>query len=321
MDESRSRDGSPCPIGFIGDLDDPWVAAIADALAADRRVHRVRCVGPLPERPFVEAAFPPAVVIHRHKLGPADAQRLEAWRTPVEDPAPHLTLAISPYVRYEELERWAGLADLVVSEAIAADVLPGRLARRLDGPGRRPTPDHPACRIEVAGGDVELSRILIDACARAGYAVRSVDDREIGGEMAPRERDHSSTTVDRVLTIWEIPVLEPGWGRRLEWRALRTGPVIALAGFADRTVVTRAREAGAVACLELPCDLDDLIDVVDRVVEQTPADSWPIPARVEPPHRLPPPRRNPGRHRSLVSPSLWPDRERPPTIPLRRDVE
>ena len=73
-----------------------------------------------------------------------------------------------------------------------------------------------------------------------------------------------------MLTIWEIPVLEPGWASA--WNGARFGPdrSIALAGFADRAVVARARAGGAVACLELPCDLDDLIDAVDRAVRSTP---------------------------------------------------
>ena len=201
-------------------------------------------------------------------------------------------------------------SDLVVSEAVAGEVLPGRLARRLDGyDRRRPPPGRPGCRIEVAGGESELSRALADAGVRAGYAARTVDDQEIGGGPSLHDRDPRRSAGERVLTIWEVPVLESGWTRRLEWRAHQTGPVIALAGFADRAVVTRAREAGAVACLELPCDLDDLIDVVDRVVGATPPDCWPIPARAERRTVLPPPRRNARRHRNLIDPSPWPDRE------------
>jgi hypothetical protein len=321
MDASRTRDKSPCPIGFIGDLDDPWIVGIADALATGRRVHRSKHAGPLPDRPFGEAALPRAIVIHRHKLSAVDAERLKEWRAREADSAPELILSISPYVRYEELERWSSLVDLVVSEAVAGEILPGRLARRLDGYDRRPPSGRPVCRIEVAGGDGELCRALVDVCARAGYAARAVEDREIGGGPTSRERDRGRSAGGRVLTIWEVPVLEPGWAQRLEWRAHRTGPVIALAGFADRAVVTRAKQAGAVACLELPCDLDDLVDVVDRVVAQTPPESWPIPPRVEPPHRLPPARRNPRSHRLLVAPSRWPESEAPPTIPAGRDMK
>ncbi len=307
MDASRSTDASPCAIGFIGDLGDPWVVAIADALAISREVHRLDQAGSLPAWPFEGVDPPRAVVIHRHKLGLADAHRIEEWRT--ADPSVRAFLCVSPYVRHDELERWSDRFELVISEGIAAEVLPGRLARRLDGRERR-RPASAAVGIEIAGGDDELRHALVNACARAGYPVRTIDDEEIGGP--PRPRGRTGSALERVLTIWEMPVLEPGWPNRLEWRAHRTGPVIGLAGFADRAIVTRARQSGAAACLELPCDLDDLVDAVDRTISGSPTDSWPIPARVEPPHVLPPRRRKGG---SLVAAAHWPDRGPLPTIP------
>src|SRR5205814_1629995 len=123
----------------------------------------------------------------------------------------------------------------------------------------------------------------------AGYRAEAIDDRDIG--EIPRSRNPAATALQRVLTIWEVPVLEPGWAERLERRALRTGPVIALAGFADRATITRAKASGAVAGLDLPCNLDDLLDVIDRTVRSTLSEVWPVPARVEPPHTLPPPPR------------------------------
>jgi hypothetical protein len=268
----------------------------------------------LPAWPFDGADPPCAAVIHRHQLGPADARRLEEWRAR----ATLLVLCVSPYVRYEELERWSGLFDLVLSEAPAADILPGQLARRLDGTGRRrPAPGAAPFRIEVAAGDNELGRILADACVRAGYSATPIDDQEIGEQPPARRRDRPRPA-ERVLTVWELPVLEPGWSRRLEWRVRRTGPVIGLAGFADRAIVAQAREAGAVACLDLPCDLDDLVDAVDRTVAATPPDAWPIPARAEPAHVLPPPRRSARRIGKPAAASHWPDRGPLPTI--RHDV-
>lgn len=309
MDVARTRDASPCPVGFIGDLTDPWVANIAGAIGDVRPLHRVACAGPLSDRPFGDADIPRAVVVHRHQLGAADAARIESWRTAAGDRAWQLVLIVSPYVRYEDLERWSGLVDMVVSEAVAAEILPGRLSRRFDGTGRgRPGSNGSAFRIEVVG-DGELGRALVDACRQAGYDTRPADDHEAGGSV-----DRRPTATERVLTICEIPVLEPDWAGRLGERASRTGAVIALAGFADRAVVTRAREAGAVACLELPCDLDDLIDVVDRVAGRMSTDPRPIPARAELPHRLPPSRRDPRRHRPLVAPDRWPGRGAPPTI-------
>ena len=80
MDASSSTDASPCAIGFIGDLNDPWVFAIADALSMSREVVRVNHAGSLPAWPFEGARPPRAVVIHRHKVGPTDAERLREWR-------------------------------------------------------------------------------------------------------------------------------------------------------------------------------------------------------------------------------------------------
>jgi DNA-binding response OmpR family regulator len=167
----------------------------------------------------------------------------------------------------------------------------------------------------VAGGDAELSRALVDACVQAGYTARVIEDLQIGGPPHFQPADRRPPADERVLTIWELPVLEDGWPHRLEWRAHRYGPVIALGGFADRAVVARARGAGAVACLELPYDVDELVDALDRVASRMPTDSWPAPARAEAPHVLPPPRRNPRRQGHLLTPSTWPDRGPLPTIP------
>src|SRR5262249_61388622 len=77
MDAARSTDASPCAVAFIGDLDDPWLAAIADAASAGRPVHRVSCAGTLPDWPFEPSRLPRAVIIHRHALATTDAERLK----------------------------------------------------------------------------------------------------------------------------------------------------------------------------------------------------------------------------------------------------
>ena len=281
-------DASPSTIWFFGDLSDPWIAAIADAIARGRSIRRLDCPGPLPTEPFDPGSAPRLLVVHRHHLGLDDFERLMDWHAPQgTDAPPAIFLCVSPYVRYVELERVSRLVDLVVPESTAAEVLPRHVARLIDRAERRP-PRPPAVsfRIEVASGTEHLGRSVLDACISAGYRAEPVDDQEIGGIIRVRNRPGPAT--ERVLTIWEIPVLESGWAERLEWRTLRTGPVIALAGFADRETVARARAGGAHACLELPLDMDDLIDAVDRVVRSTDLESWPVPPRAEPPHALPP---------------------------------
>ena len=63
-------------------------------------------------------------------------------------------------------------------------------------------------------------------------------------------------------------------------------------GFPDRQTVALAKSKGAVACLELPLNLDDLVDVIDRFARALYLEPPTLSARVEPPHLLPPrPRR------------------------------
>ena len=209
-------DASPSPIGFIGDLGDPWVAGIADVVLAAGATQRLDCPRTLPEHPFDCEHPPRVIVIHRHGLAESDADRVRAWREATGGGSlPMVILCISPYVRYVDLERWSGLVDLVVSEATAAEVLPGKIARLLGGGERRsPCSEAPAFRIEVAGGDDELCRALADVFEAAGYRADAIDDQEIGGVL--RARNRSASFPERVLTIWEVPVLEPGWAERLE---------------------------------------------------------------------------------------------------------
>jgi hypothetical protein len=302
---------------FLGDLSDSWVVAIADVLPAPASLQRVDCSGNLPDRPFDSRRPPRLIVVHRHHWNASDAKRIKCWRDPrASVSAPVLTLCFSPYLRYEELERVSGLFDLIVPEATATDVLPGRVARLFDGKAfSDPRAEGPSFRIEMSCGTDELGEVLVQRCAEAGYRVEMVEDSSIGEDL--RIRVSPVSTTERVLTIWEVPVLEPGWPERLDRRVLATGPVIALMGFADRSTVTLAKAKGACACLELPCDSDDLLDVIERVTRSIPLEEWALPPRAEPPHHLPPrPRRRvsaPTRS-SFVEPSLWSDHRPPSTI-------
>ena len=173
--------------------------------------------------------------------------------------------------------------------------------------------DSTGFRIEVAGSNRDLCEGLVEACVIAGYRAIAVDDldaaRSVGAQPA------APPAAERALTIWDVPVLEPDWAERLERRARSTGPVIALFGFADREVVSTAKARGAVACLELPYDVDDLIDVIDRAGRSFPTDKWPVRVRVEPPHRLPPrPRRRKQQHDNTTAAVPWSDRDRKPII-------
>jgi DNA-binding response OmpR family regulator len=193
-------------------------------------------------------------------------------------------------------------------------VLPRHVARTVEGrEGRLARIDPTGFRIDVAGNNRYLCEGLVEACVTAGYRALAVDDLDAAGRVDAKPA--ASSPAERALTIWDVPVLEPDWAERLERRARLTGPVIALFGFADRDDVVTAKARGAVACLELPYDVDDLIDVVDRVGRSIPADKWPKHLRVELPHRLPPrPRRRKPEPDKTTGAVPWSDRDRKPTM-------
>src|SRR5437660_10699146 len=63
------------PVWFVGDLDDPWVEAIADALPPAVAERRVSCPGELPDGLFDRAAGPGGGALHRATLSRRDVQR------------------------------------------------------------------------------------------------------------------------------------------------------------------------------------------------------------------------------------------------------
>jgi hypothetical protein len=245
------------PVWFAGDLDDPWVAAIADALPGP--VRRLAAAGALAEGRFDGPTRPRVLVLHRALLTSGDADRVARLRAGAAT-APRVVLCVGPHVRHADLERWAPLVDAVVPEATALDTIARHVTAKPEparSPGQRPA-------VRVVSGHHELRQALADSCAALGY----------GPEPA---RDWSEAS-SKGLAVWDVPVLEPDWPRVLD-RQRRTGAIVALLGFADRARVAEAREHGASACLELPYDLADLALVLDRLASP----------HAQPPHDLPPP--------------------------------
>jgi hypothetical protein len=247
------------PVWFAGNLDDPWVVAIADALPGS--VRRVNCPGGLDEGRFErDGAFRPRVlVLHRALLTAGDAELVARFRAGAA-PVPRVVLCVGPHVRHADLERWSSIVDAVVPEATARDTIARHLADRSE-PAFSAVQRPSVC---IISGNHELSQTLADACGALGYGVEPA-------------RDWSEAS-SRSLAVWDVPVLERDWPLMLA-RRKRTGPVVALLGFADRALVTLAREHGAAACLELPYDLADLAFVLDRLAT----------LRAQPPHDVPPP--------------------------------
>jgi hypothetical protein len=303
-------------IWFFGDLSDPWVGSIANTLPAAVGVLRIDSPGVLPSRlPFDRDHPPRLIVVHRQRLAAVDADWLKEWRTPgVAESSPALILCVGPYVRYEELERYSGLVDLVLSEATASEVLPRHVARLLEGRSSRPprAEADPLFRVLVASSSGELCRTIAEACATAGYRVEQAGDQSVGART--HSGNETAPSGETLLTVWDVPVLEE-WTERLERHARRSGPVVALIGFPDRNTVALAKSKGAFACLELPLNLDDLIEVIDQFAQSLHLEPRPAPGRAEPPHNLPPPpRRKPADRRTQADVNQWPRTGKSPRI-------
>ncbi len=279
-----------------------------------RPVVQVHAPGYLPENPF-ERGFPPRlIIVHRHHLTAIDTQRLRDYRglTPARGVPPSLILCTSPLVRYEETERIAALVDFLVSEAEAPDVLPRHVATLVAGREKRQFPPGvEKISIEVAGTNRDLCQSVVAACEAAGYRTVEVGDLETAA-VADAAIQPAVPPRHGVLTVWDVPVLEPNWPERLRQRAKPGAPVLALIGFADRESVTLAKASGACACLDLPYQVDDLIDVIDRTASVLSVQPEAPPSRAEPPHRIPPPPKH--RRNVAAEPAAhaqtWSDRTR-----------
>ncbi|MGE3819487.1 MAG: hypothetical protein AB7I30_08630 [Isosphaeraceae bacterium] len=277
MDHGVGRSGSTRPrVWFLGDLDDPWVVALADALPPPWPSRRVHCPSDLPHDPFGPLGPADVLVIHRAVLTNHDAERISEWRSRA-NPPPRVILCHGPHARGTDLDRWSELVDVTLPEATAF----ASLARRLGLPAGRDRRAESIAqgvrpRVAVVSGHFAIRRMLVEAVEAAGYPVAEARDWSEAPAGGP--------------AVWEVPALEPGWPEELARRS-RLGPVITLIGFADRELVRIARSQGAAACLELPFDLDDLMEALARVAAPRP--------RMEPAHPTPPP------------PASWRRAERP----------
>jgi CheY-like chemotaxis protein len=229
---------------FAGDLDDPWVVAIVEALP--RETLRLHCPLDLPEAWPIDRPTPSSLVLHRATLSPIDAQRLARLKARA-DRTPRIVLCVGPQARYVDVERWSRLVEVVIPEATARETV----ARHALAIERKPRPSGgPRPKVAVVSQNYELRATLAEAARSGGFAVEA-----------------SSETVDAppgLATAWDVPVLEPDWPTRLAVLA-RSSPVVALLGFADRSTVALARQRGASACLDLPCDVADLLSAFDRL--------------------------------------------------------
>ena len=275
-------------IRFVGDLGDPWVMEILGSISDLSEVHAVMCVGDVPDRLFEPDQPPRLLIVHRTRLSQADAARIEQWRSvPRVNALPRVILCFSPYVRYAELERCSRGVDLAISEATAVETLSrhvSRLLERRDEPPRA-APAADCLPVHVISSNHELRAVLSEICLAEGFKVSS--GREFTAQWQGRAAV-ADRAANPMLTLWDIPVLEPDWPRLLEERT-KLGPVVALLEFADRATVGQARASGAAGCLELPLDVNDLVHVIERVNRKLRSDSsTKFEGRIEPAHAVPP---------------------------------
>ncbi|MHC5543091.1 hypothetical protein ACYOEI_33125, partial [Singulisphaera rosea] len=159
------------PAWFVGDLDDPWVAAIAEVLPRD--VVRVRC-----DEDW-HTLFPPGtpgpetLILHRPILTALDADRLAAFKKE-RTPATRVILCTGPHARYADVDRCASAVDAIVSEATASDTILRHLRGRDDHDSGLNKKSRPT--VGVVSENVEWRRTLADACNQAGYRPLPVDD-------------------------------------------------------------------------------------------------------------------------------------------------
>jgi hypothetical protein len=255
--EAPAMRPSERPVWFVGDLDDPWVAEIAGATPGV--VARVDATGDWLAALPGDPRSPASLVLHRAILTADDVARLAHLRAD-RAPSPRVVLCVGPHVRHADLERCAALVDAVVPEATARDTIARHVAA-----DEATRPSGPRPRVAVVVSDFALRQALADCCEAIGYPVATASGWSDAPPAGP--------------AVWDVPVLEPGWSRALARRS-RTGPVVALIGFADRASVAEARAHGAWACLGSPCDLADLAFVLDRLAVAT--------VRAEAAHDVPP---------------------------------
>ncbi len=230
---------------FAGDLGDPWVAGIAAALPAG--ASRLHCASELPDNWPPSALEASAFVLHRPIPTLPDLDRLRRFLDRFAEPHPPVILCVGPHARYHHLERWAPHVAAILPEATASEIV-ARYIRPLDAPARLRPPE--PVPIAIVSTNFEFRLTLADACQRSGYAPQPV-------------RDWPDTPPSG-LAVWDLPVLDPTWPETLT-RVTCKRRVVLLTGFADRSLVTLARDSGASSCLDVPCNPDDLIFVLDRL--------------------------------------------------------
>lgn len=245
MGESPNRSR---PRWFVGDLEDPWVAAIARSV--DRLdVKAWHHPGAFPESwsEILEEGPPESIVLHRPGFAEADCKFLRNLRAEV-GPDPFLVLCFGMQTRHADLERCSRWADLIISESSAAETLGRHLGK---------TRSNATKSRRIKGRDVAIISPSHEACLTISEMLRS-------GLHRPSAIVQTHPVERGSLVVWQVPILDPHWPTELA-RLSAEASIITLLGFADRRIVQLAFDMGASSCLEWPCDPEDLLDSLDRI--------------------------------------------------------
>lgn len=196
-----------------------------------------------------------SILIHRRGIGPTQMADLATFRTSFNELAlhrPNVELILGDLARYAEVQVLEQVVDRITPEAVAIDLLPGRLMRLRGG---RPefSQNQKNATVGVISTNKDLASVMVDLVESFGLQAISAD-----GWSDPRL--HSGS-----LMIWDVPLLSDRWTNQLQSQARRR-PVLALMAMAQRHTTARARAAGAVACLDLPFETEDLRDLLVRHV-------------------------------------------------------
>lgn len=257
--ETQAMEDLGRQIWFVGDLDDPWVAGIAESLPAG--TVRIACPGEVTDGLLEMLPSTCTLILHRGFLSRHDAECLGRLRLVVSRDL-RLILCLGAHVRHADIVRWGDVADVILPEATARDTLPRHLGRSIEPRAGAPG-SGPRHHVAVVSANLTLQETLMEACAVSGYSATPARDWSSAPGACP--------------AVWDVPVLEPEWSLALARRAAE-GPVLALLGFADRILVREARAAGAAACLELPFELADFAAALGRITSR----------RADPAHAIPP---------------------------------
>jgi hypothetical protein len=209
------------------------------------------------------------LIIHRRNVGPAEVGVVRRLRHEIEKMKagrPRLEVILGDLPRYSDVQELASLTDRITPESVAIDVFPARINRlrgKLFGGSR----SKPLPAVGLLAQNRPMAEMLADCLSMV-----SLETVLANGWTDPALPSGS-------LMLWDVPTLNPRWDSELKAQSRRR-PIISLLAMANREMTARARAAGAVACLDLPFEINDLHDLVlAHLPASTAASGTPQPRR------------------------------------------